>query len=146
MMLASQITSSVAGKNLAASPFTRHAIRCRATTIQCWERNKSSVSSLAFDLGEQTEKHQLYPNLFSSLDLGPAGILPNRVLMGSMHTGLEGHSIPGWMERWMMRGEDCHDEHSLERMAKYFKARAEGGVGLMVTGGCSRIFWGIQMS
>ena len=35
-----------------------------------------------------TEPHPLYPNLFSPLDLGFMR-LPNRVLMGSMHTGLE---------------------------------------------------------
>ena len=33
--------------------------------------------------------------MFEPLDLGPdIGKLPNRVVMGSMHTGLEGHSIP----------------------------------------------------
>jgi 2,4-dienoyl-CoA reductase (NADPH2) len=32
--------------------------------------------------------HPLYPNLFRPLDLGHL-TLPNRVLMGSMHTGLE---------------------------------------------------------
>ena len=36
------------------------------------------------------QKNQHFPNLFSPLDLGPAiGSLPNRVMMGSMHTGLE---------------------------------------------------------
>ena len=76
--------------------------------------------------------HPLYPQLFTPLDLGPAGVLPNRVLMGSMHTGLEGHSLPKWMERWLMDGHV--EDHSLERMAKYFQTRAQGGVGLMVTG------------
>jgi len=50
-----------------------------------------------------------------------------------MHTGLEGHSVPRWMEHWLMDGK--MEDHSLERMAKYFQTRAEGGVGLMVTGG-----------
>jgi 2,4-dienoyl-CoA reductase (NADPH2) len=84
------------------------------------------------------KRHALYPNLFTPLDLGLAGVLPNRVLMGSMHTGLEGHSMPQWMERWLMGGAGPSpkmEDHSLERMAKYFQARAEGGVGLMVTGG-----------
>jgi 2,4-dienoyl-CoA reductase (NADPH2) len=57
-----------------------------------------------------------YPHLFSPLDLGFC-ILPNRILMGSMHTGLED------------RGRDY------PKLAAYFRERAEGGVGLMVTGG-----------
>jgi len=57
-----------------------------------------------------------YPHLLSPLDLGFCS-LPNRVLMGSMHTGLED------------RGRD------FPRLAAYFRERAEGGVGLMVTGG-----------
>lgn len=57
-----------------------------------------------------------YPHLLSPLDLGFT-TLKNRVLMGSMHTGLE--------ER----------PHGFERMAAYFAERARGGVGLMVTGG-----------
>jgi len=56
-----------------------------------------------------------YPNLLSPLDLGHV-VLPNRVLMGSMHTGLE------------ERGD-------WNRVAEFYAARARGGVGLMVTGG-----------
>ena len=59
--------------------------------------------------------HPLYPNLFAPLDLGHV-TLPNRVLMGSMHTNLE------------ERGD-------WSRIAAYFEARAAGGVALMVTGG-----------
>ena len=59
-----------------------------------------------------------YPHLFEPLDLGFTQ-LKNRVLMGSMHTGLE--------DRFW----------NLHRMARYFAERAEGGVGLMVTGGFS---------
>ncbi|WP_028632381.1 NADPH-dependent 2,4-dienoyl-CoA reductase [Pseudomonas parafulva] len=58
----------------------------------------------------------LYPHLLAPLDLGFT-TLPNRALMGSMHTGLE--ERPG----------------GFERMAAYFAERARGGVGLMVTGG-----------
>lgn len=66
--------------------------------------------------------------------------------MGSMHTGLEGHSLPRFLENWIMNSNSSgdndgapaavmgEDDHSLERMAKYFQTRAEGGVGLMVTG------------
>ncbi|MBV6439561.1 MAG: NADPH-dependent 2,4-dienoyl-CoA reductase [Haliscomenobacteraceae bacterium CHB4] len=60
--------------------------------------------------------HPLYPHLFSPLDLGFA-TLKNRVLMGSMHTGLEEH------------------KDGLKALAAYFATRARGGVGLMVTGG-----------
>ena len=76
-----------------------------------------------------------YPRLFSPLDLGPdIGILPNRALMGSMHTGLEGTSMPRWV--MPLIGESDHDD-SLDRMAVYFRERALGGVGLMITGGIS---------
>ncbi len=60
--------------------------------------------------------HPRYPHLLAPLDLGHV-TLPNRVLMGSMHVGLE------------------DDRGPLERMAAYFAARARGGVGLIVTGG-----------
>ncbi|QPF71590.1 NADPH-dependent 2,4-dienoyl-CoA reductase [Roseateles sp. DAIF2] len=57
-----------------------------------------------------------YPHLLAPLDLGFT-TLRNRVLMGSMHTGLEDGS-----------------KH-FERMAAYFAERARGEVGLIVTGG-----------
>ncbi|MFM7708625.1 MAG: 2,4-dienoyl-CoA reductase FMN-binding domain-containing protein, partial [Gammaproteobacteria bacterium] len=57
-----------------------------------------------------------YPHLLSPITL--SGVtLPNRVLMGSMHTGLE--------------DKVAH----FPRLAAYFAERARGGVGLMVTGG-----------
>jgi 2,4-dienoyl-CoA reductase (NADPH2) len=59
--------------------------------------------------------HALYPNLLAPLDLGFT-TLPNRVLMGSMHTGLE--ETGDW-----------------NRVAAYYAERARGGVALMVTGG-----------
>lgn len=60
-------------------------------------------------------RHSIYPHLLAPLDLGFTQI-KNRVLMGSMHTGLE-------------------DGRDLSKLAAYFRERAEGGVGLMVTGG-----------
>ena len=73
--------------------------------------------------------------MFEPLSLGPdIGTLPNRVLMGSMHTGLEGHSIPSLLMP-LLKPEVTHDD--LAGMAEYFRLRAEGGVGLMVTGGIS---------
>ncbi|KAL3817417.1 hypothetical protein ACHAXA_011046 [Cyclostephanos tholiformis] len=76
-----------------------------------------------------------YPRMFESLYLGPhIGHLPNRVIMGSMHTGLEGHSIPKLLLS-VLNADDDHDD--LTEMACYFGERAKGGVGLMVTGGIS---------
>lgn len=78
-------------------------------------------------------QNEHFPHLFSSLDLGPdIGTLPNRVIMGSMHTGLEGHSIPKLIVPFLQADENHED---LSAMAAYFKKRAEGGVGLIVTGG-----------
>ncbi|MDI3338380.1 NADPH-dependent 2,4-dienoyl-CoA reductase [Defluviimonas aestuarii] len=56
-----------------------------------------------------------YPHLLSPLDLGHV-TLPNRVLMGSMHTNLE-------------------ETRDWNRVAEFYATRARGGVGLMVTGG-----------
>ena len=64
-----------------------------------------------------------YPHLLEPLDLGFT-TLKNRVLMGSMHTGLE------------------EEKNGFEKMAAYFARRAEGGVGLMVTGGIAPNFRG----
>ncbi len=57
-----------------------------------------------------------YPNLMSPLDLGFTS-LRNRVVMGSMHTGLEDRA------------------GDVGRLAEYFAERARGGVGLIITGG-----------
>lgn len=57
-----------------------------------------------------------YPHLFEPLDLGFT-TLKNRILMGSMHTGLE------------------ESKNGFAKQAAYFAERAKGGVGLIVTGG-----------
>lgn len=57
-----------------------------------------------------------FPALFSPLDLGFTQ-LKNRILMGSMHTGLE------------------EEKEGLHRLAAFYRERAQGGVGLIVTGG-----------
>jgi 2,4-dienoyl-CoA reductase (NADPH2) len=57
-----------------------------------------------------------YPHVFTPLDLGHT-TLKNRILMGSMHTGLE--DVP----------------NAGERMATFFAERAAGGVGMIITGG-----------
>ncbi|MEC9405706.1 MAG: NADPH-dependent 2,4-dienoyl-CoA reductase [Pseudomonadota bacterium] len=59
-----------------------------------------------------------YPHLLEPLDLGFT-TLRNRVLMGSMHTGLEDKA------------------KDFPKLAAYFRERAAGGVGLIVTGGFS---------
>lgn len=64
-----------------------------------------------------------YQKLLEPLDLGFTQ-LKNRVLMGSMHTGLE------------------EEKGGFEKMAEFYAARARGGVGLMVTGGISPNFRG----
>jgi 2,4-dienoyl-CoA reductase (NADPH2) len=69
-------------------------------------------------MNAQPAAAQPYPHLFSPLDLGFT-TLRNRVLMGSMHTGLED------------RASD------FPRLAAYFAERAAGGAGLIVTGGFS---------
>ena len=59
-----------------------------------------------------------HPHLLEPLDLGFTA-LRNRVLMGSMHTGLEDRS------------------YHYDKLAAYFAERARGGVGLVVTGDIS---------
>jgi 2,4-dienoyl-CoA reductase (NADPH2) len=97
-----------------------------------------AVDSSEYNSIDVSLKHPLYPNLFSPLRLANGKVIANRILMGSMHTGLEGTSMPSWMEKLLMMGENQNDgqgHHSLDRMATYFHRRAQGGVGLMVTGG-----------
>lgn len=57
-----------------------------------------------------------YKHIFEPLDLGFT-TLKNRILMGSMHTGLE------------------EEKNGYEKIAVYYAERARGGVGLIVTGG-----------
>ncbi|MDD9340978.1 MAG: NADPH-dependent 2,4-dienoyl-CoA reductase [Providencia heimbachae] len=57
-----------------------------------------------------------FPHLFTPLDLGHT-VLKNRILMGSMHTGLEEHP------------------QGSERLAHFYRLRAENGVSLIITGG-----------
>lgn len=74
-----------------------------------------------------------FPKLFSSIKVGST-ILPNRVIMGSMHTGLE-EKLGGY-----------------SKLAEFYAERARGGVGLIVTGGISpnragvTVFGGSRMS
>ena len=67
-----------------------------------------------------------YPSLFAPLDLGFT-TLKNRVLMGSMHTGLEEYP------------------DGAERLAAFYAERARHGVALIVTGGIAPALSGVGM-
>jgi len=60
-----------------------------------------------------------YPHLFRPLTLAGGVTLPNRILMGSMHTGLEARP------------------DGMARLAAFYAERARGGAALLVTGGFS---------
>jgi 2,4-dienoyl-CoA reductase (NADPH2) len=64
-----------------------------------------------------------YPHIFSNLDLGFTQI-KNRLLMGSMHTGLE------------------EERGGFKKLAAFYRERVRGGVGLIVTGGIAPNFRG----
>ena len=64
-----------------------------------------------------------YPHLLQPLDLGFTQ-LKNRVIMGSMHTGLE------------------EEKQGFSKLAAFYEERAKGGVGLIITGGISPNFRG----
>jgi 2,4-dienoyl-CoA reductase (NADPH2) len=68
-----------------------------------------------------------YPRLLAPLKLGSGITLANRVIMGSMHTGLE--EAPG----------------GFARLAAFYAARARGGAGLIVTGGIAPNMEGAMM-
>ncbi|MDI3419897.1 NADPH-dependent 2,4-dienoyl-CoA reductase [Streptomyces luteolus] len=75
-----------------------------------------STSRQASPTSSQVPGSSPYPHLLRPLDLGFT-TLPNRVIMGSMHVGLE------------------EAERGFERMAAFYAERARGGAGLIVTGG-----------
>ena len=82
-------------------------------------KNFSSISVNSLIRFRAQNKHMPalpYPHLLQPLDLGFT-TLKNRVLMGSMHTGLE------------------EEKNGYQRMATYYAERAKGQVGLIVTGG-----------
>ena len=117
----------------------------RLTGDHHWQQRRNLSSAIASTVHQEQLHHPSataagaeFPHLFSPLTLHQGRlILPNRLLMGSMHTGLEGHSIPRWVETHILHHDSnsTHDKDDLSRMAKYFQDRAQGGVGLMVTGG-----------
>ncbi len=64
-----------------------------------------------------------FPSIFQPLDLGYTS-LANRIIMGSMHTGLE-------------------EEKNFNRLAAFYKERAQAGVGMIITGGFSPNWFGM---
>jgi len=64
-----------------------------------------------------------FNKLLSPVDLGFTA-LKNRVIMGSMHTGLE------------------EEKNGFEKLAAFYAARARGGVGLIITGGIAPDIFG----
>ena len=90
---------------------------CYACRIN-FEKNPSQNLKFAYSLALINSEIMStpYPHLFQPLDLGFTKI-KNRIVMGSMHTGLE-------------EAKDGYD-----KMAAYFGERAKGGAGLIITGG-----------
>jgi 2,4-dienoyl-CoA reductase (NADPH2) len=67
-----------------------------------------------------TSQGSAFPHLSAPITLGGV-TLRNRIVMGSMHTGFEGHQT----------------QRSFDQLARFYAARAKGGAGLIVTGGFS---------
>lgn len=76
-----------------------------------------------YSTGTTREIVVAYPHLLAPLDLGFTQ-LKNRVIMGSMHTGLE------------------EEKQGFDKLAAFYAERAKGGVGLIITGGISPNFRG----
>ena len=83
---------------------------------------RQSLSTAPAAAVSSSDGSKFYPHLLAPLDLGHI-TLKNRVLMGSMHTGLE------------EAGSGFLGSGPLDRMAAYLGERAKGDVGLIVTGG-----------
>ena len=69
-------------------------------------------------------EHLEFPHLFRPLKVGPFE-LPNRIIMGSMHTGLE------------------EEANGMDQLARFYAERARGESGLIVTGGISPNYEGV---
>ena len=76
------------------------------------------INTASHDAIHTTDDNAYYPHLFTPLDFGFT-TLKNRIVMGSMHTGLE--------DRFYNYG----------KLAAYFAERAKGGAAMMITGGIS---------
>ncbi|WP_319830063.1 NADPH-dependent 2,4-dienoyl-CoA reductase [Psychrobacter sp. FDAARGOS_221] len=82
------------------------------------QQNQPKGQSQDTDNNQIAATNITYPHIFEPLDLGHT-TLKNRIVMGSMHTGLE--------DRFYNYG----------KLAAYFAERAKGGAAMMITGGIS---------
>ena len=118
---AATITTSVTAKSAAAATGAAHA-QTQATSANPTPRPKTTATTTKTTTAPRAPAQPTpaglaaYPHLLAPLDLGFT-TLKNRVLMGSMHVGLE------------------EADNGFERMAAFYAERAQGGVALMVTGG-----------
>jgi len=87
-----------------------------------------ALNSTNQHVNDGIKSHRSYEKLLEPLQLRGGITLKNRILMGSMHTGLEESGLIG--------------SGGLENMAAFYEERAKGGVGLIVTGGISPNFDG----
>ncbi len=102
-----------------SKPFPGDFERRLALPGLCRHRDRFHTQAYSrMTVADPNPAHPAYPHLFAPLNLGFC-TLPNRVLMGSMHTGLEDRAA------------------DFPKLAAYFAERAAGGVGLIVTGGFS---------
>jgi 2,4-dienoyl-CoA reductase (NADPH2) len=96
--------------------------RLKLNNVRRFSTNQKPAASTVIPAGAVFNP---YPNLLAPLDLGHT-VLKNRVLMGSMHTGLE-EPPSGFFAK----------ASSLDDMAEFYAERARGQVGLIMTGGIS---------
>lgn len=89
-----------------------------AATSNALNNSNGNVTGESSGSNNIAKTNASYPHIFQPLDLGHTK-LKNRIVMGSMHTGLE--------DRFYNYG----------KLAAYFAERAKGGVGMMITGGIS---------
>eukprot|EP01038_Epipyxis_sp_PR26KG_P004747 gene4747-6658_t len=92
--------------------------------VQWTKFRKDIYKSVVLSFSTENKIINPYPKLLEPLDLGHV-VLKNRVLMGSMHTGLEEPA------------GGIFKQGTLEDMASFYAERAKGQVGLIVTGGIS---------
>lgn len=88
------------------------------------QRSNNMRNSLRYAAATTSQQPSPYPLLQEPLQLTGGVTLRNRVLMGSMHTGLE-----------EPEGGGLFSSGTLDEMAAFYAARSKGQVGLIVTGG-----------
>lgn len=103
--------------------------RCISNTVSSFSNAAVASSAASFVSEPKTNLyHDEYNNTFTPLPILPGIHLKNRIIMGSMHSGLEPHSIPSFLTT-------TSETHHLEALAEYYLERVRGDVSLIVTGG-----------